>query len=548
MKRPGWKACAVYGGCVVVLVMVLMVLPVAAYTLMISVDPPNQYFQGGDYASPMVQFMENKDVCKQRCLNDARCMKLTWTDPHTLKNPEELGACWLKDASALGPFNYNAGDSGESWVKQEFAVLCLPPIADFSADKTSVDTQTLVSFTDLSTRADDWAWDFGDGYGSNHQDDEHQYSQAGTYTVTLTVTSAGTGGCPVEERTKVRSNYITVTLPVVKGSIYVQSSPVSATVYLDDALKSPLTPMTITDVTAGSHTIRLTKDGYDEKSQAVVVKDGQTATVTLTLTRSQSGSGLSVTTVPSGATVYVDGTVYGVTPLTNVQLTTGQHALKLMMTGYVDHSQTFTITAGQTTSLTLTLVPSTNPSGKGSLQISSTPSDAAIYIDGVLQGPTPKTISGLSAGSHAVRVTKTGYVDYSAPITVIGGQTLPLKLNLVPRTQPTGSTSPTTPSQPGGVGTIAVESSPPGANVYLDGKPSGTTPVTIPDVNAGSHALLLTMQGYSDASKSIDVAAGSQNQVSMDLHAGSTIPGFEAALAVLAIVGLVLSRRLHRRE
>jgi hypothetical protein len=34
----------------------------------------------------------------------------------------------------------------------------------------------------------------------------------------------------------------------------------------------------------------------------------------------------------------------------------------------------------------------------------------------------------------------------------------------------------------------------------------------------------------------------------MDLHAGSTIPGFEAALAVLAIVGLVLSRRLHRRE
>jgi hypothetical protein len=246
--------------------------------------------------------------------------------------------------------------------------------------------------------------------------------------------------------------------------------------------------------------------------------------------------------------VYVDGTVYGVTPLTNVQLTTGQHALKLMMTGYVDHTQTFTITAGQTTPLTLTLVPSTNPSGKGSLQISSTPSDAAIYIDGVLQGPTPKTISGLSAGSHAVRVTKTGYVDYSASITVIGGQTLPLKLNLVPRTQPTGSTSPTTPSQPGGVGTIAVESSPPGANVYLDGKPSGTTPVTIPDVNAGSHALLLTMQGYSDASKSIDVAAGSQNQVSMDLHAGSTIPGFEAALAVLAIVGLVLSRRLHRRE
>ena len=547
MKRLGWEARAVYGGCVVTLIMVLMVLPVAAYTLMISVDPPNQYFQGGDLGW---RLMENKEVCKEQCLKNPDCMKLTWNDPNTLKNPEELGACWFKVASALGPFNYNAGDSGESWVKQEFAVLCLPPIADFSADKTSVDTQTLVSFTDLSTRADDWFWDFGDGGTSGGHSAVHKYMQTGTYTVTLTAYSWATGGCPVQQDTKVRSNYITVTLPVVhqRGSISVISSPAGATVYVDDALKSGLTPMTITDVTAGSYTIRVTKAGYTEKSQAVVVYEGQTSTVTLTLSQSQSGGGLSVTTVPSGATVYVDGTVYGVTPLTNVQLTTGQHALKLMMTGYVDYDATFTITTGQTTPLTLNLVPSSNPSGKGSLQISSTPSDAAIFIDGVLQGPTPKTISGLSAGSHAVRVTKTGYVDYSASITVIGGQTLPLKLNLVPRTQPTGSTSPTTPSQPGGVGTIAVESSPPGANVYLDGKPSGTTPVTIPDVNAGSHALLLTMQGYSDASKSIDVAAGSQNQVSMDLHAGSTIPGFEAALAVLAIVGLVLSRRLHRRE
>jgi PKD repeat protein len=413
-----------------------------------------------------------------------------------------------------------------------------------------VDTQTPVIFSDLSTRADDWAWDFGDGGISNHQDDEHQYSQTGTYTVTLTVTSAAVGACSAEQDTKVRSNYITVTLPVVhqRGSIYVQSSPAGATVYLDGALKSPLTPMTITDVTAGSYTIRVTKAGYTEKSQAVVVNEGLTSTVTLTLTQSQSGGGLSVTTVPSGATVYVDGTVKGVTPLTNVQLTTGQHSLRMVMTGYVDYDATFTITTGQTTPLTLTLVPSTNPSGKGSLQISSTPSDAAIYIDGVLQGPTPKTISGLSAGSHAVRVTKTGYVDYSAPITVIGGQTLPLKLNLVPRTQPTGSTSPTTPSQPGGVGTIAVESNPPGANVYLDGKPSGTTPVTIPDVNAGSHTILLTMQGYSDASKSIDVAAGSQNQVSMDLHAGSKTPGFEAVLSVLAIAGLVVFRMQHRKE
>jgi hypothetical protein len=246
--------------------------------------------------------------------------------------------------------------------------------------------------------------------------------------------------------------------------------------------------------------------------------------------------------------VYVDGTAFGPSPLSNVQLTAGPHTLKIVMTGYVDYTPTFTIIAGQPTSLTITLVPQTNPSGKGSLQISSTPSDAAIYVDGVLQGPTPKTVSGLSPGSHAVRLTKSGYNDYSASITVVAGQTMPLNLNLVPRTQPTGTTPISTTYQPGGVGSIVVESNPSGANVYLDGKPSGTTPVTIPGVNAGSHTLLLTMQGYGDESRTVTVSAGSQNQVSVDLHAGSKTPGFEAVLAVLAIGGLVVLMIRPRKE
>ena len=49
-----------------------------------------------------------------------------------------------------------------------------------------------VNFTDTSTLGDattlTWAWDFGDGNTSTEQNPMHNYSMAGNYTVTLTVT------------------------------------------------------------------------------------------------------------------------------------------------------------------------------------------------------------------------------------------------------------------------------------------------------------------------------------------------------------------------
>lgn len=44
----------------------------------------------------------------------------------------------------------------------------------------------VVNFSDLSTGANSWNWDFGDGNTSTESDPEHTYQQPGAYTVTLT--------------------------------------------------------------------------------------------------------------------------------------------------------------------------------------------------------------------------------------------------------------------------------------------------------------------------------------------------------------------------
>ena len=61
------------------------------------------------------------------------------------------------------------------------------PIADFSADNTSVAVNESINFTDQSTDATSWSWDFGDGNTSTEQNPSHAYTSVDIYTVSLTV-------------------------------------------------------------------------------------------------------------------------------------------------------------------------------------------------------------------------------------------------------------------------------------------------------------------------------------------------------------------------
>jgi PKD repeat protein len=82
------------------------------------------------------------------------------------------------------------------------------PTAQFTAAPTSGDKPLTVQFTDSSTgQIASRSWTFGDGGTSTAQSPSHQYTVAGDYTVSLTVT--GPGGSDTETKT----NYIHVSEP-----------------------------------------------------------------------------------------------------------------------------------------------------------------------------------------------------------------------------------------------------------------------------------------------------------------------------------------------
>ena len=71
-------------------------------------------------------------------------------------------------------------------TETNFIVIAENPIADF----TSITTMGVVDFTNNSTNATSYLWNFGDGGMSMDENPSHTYTDDGTYTVTLMATNA----------------------------------------------------------------------------------------------------------------------------------------------------------------------------------------------------------------------------------------------------------------------------------------------------------------------------------------------------------------------
>jgi hypothetical protein len=67
------------------------------------------------------------------------------------------------------------------------------------------------------------------------------------------------------------------------GNIFAASNPSGATIFLDGADTGKTTSATLTGVSAGTHELKLTKEGYKDFLQAVTVRSKETTTVNATL-------------------------------------------------------------------------------------------------------------------------------------------------------------------------------------------------------------------------------------------------------------------------
>jgi hypothetical protein len=166
------------------------------------------------------------------------------------------------------------------------------------------------------------------------------------------------------------------------------------------------------------------------------------------------------------------------------------------------------------------------PDRSGRVLVRSTPSGATVFLDGKEQGTTPVAVRELERGAHRLRLEHDGYAPVERSIVITASQ--PAQSIIVPLTEARATASggtrsstpvPTTPATLGHYsGTLVIESKPPGAKVYVDNKLAGTTPLTVPNLPAGSHAVRLERDGYRRWSSSVRVVAAERNRVTASLE------------------------------
>ena len=137
---------------------------------------------------------------------------------------------------------------------------------------------------------------------------------------------------------------------------------------------------------------------------------------------------ISISTTPTGVSVRMDGRSIGTTPITMKDVISDTHTLTLTKDGYKSKTVPFVLSAGGAENIDEVLEQLT-----GSIQISSNPPGASIYIDGVIKGNSPKTVPGVLPGSYTVRLVKEEYDDYTkSGVNVKADQTTSVNAVLVP--------------------------------------------------------------------------------------------------------------------
>ena len=141
----------------------------------------------------------------------------------------------------------------------------------------------------------------------------------------------------------------------------------------------------------------------------------------------------------------------------------------------------------------------------GSLEITSDPAGAEVYIDGDYVGTTtrkkPVRVDNFIEGRYNVKLIAGGYVDWQGEIVVLPKMSQSFNIPLIMKP-----------------GSMTVSSEPPEAEVYMDNNLVGKTPLTLREVAEGEHDLRIVKETYQEWSQKVVVRSFRPTDVMVTLE------------------------------
>jgi predicted DNA-binding antitoxin AbrB/MazE fold protein len=253
-------------------------------------------------------------------------------------------------------------------------------------------------------------------------------------------------------------------------TIVIKSTPSGASVFLDDEKMNGSTPIEISDVSAGdAHKITVKKKGYANGVQTVTLKPGERKEVEVAL--KQLLGEVRISSDPPGARVYLDDKdMARKTPTRLFGLSPGTYRVRLKKEGYKVWEDKVVVRASE--ALDLTRVKLQKAFGRLNLHVSPW---AHVYHKGKKLGTTPLANIPFQVGTHKL-VLKNPRLNIEKEVTVkiVADKANTKIVDLMK----------------GIKGTLKIRVNP-WADVYIDGKRKGTTPLKPIELTAGEHTVLV---------------------------------------------------------
>ncbi len=429
--------------------------------------------------------------------------------------------------SYLNTGTYNAtlvvtNSNGCADSAKQSIVVNASPTANFSySGATNCTNNLTLNFSNASTNATSYIWDFGDGVNSSLATPVHTYSTQGTYTITLTANHSN--GCnDIVTQTVTFTSKPTAAFTVTGGSQCVTNNSylftnasINATNYIwsfGDGATSTLPNPTHSYATAGTFTVTLTASNENgcttSSTGTVTVVAKPTAAFSLNnFNVCTSGNTVSLTNTSTGATSYLwdfgNGVLSNQANPTVTYSTAGTYTITLTATNSNGCSDVATQTVTTVTKpiAAFTVVGGnqcvTNNSYSFNDNSTNTSSYAWSFGDGTTSASNSPTHSYTTAGTYTVTLVVTSATgctaSSSSSVTVVAKPTAAFNFNNF-----NACTS-------GNTVTLANTST--GATNYLwdfgNGVLSNQTSPTVTYSTAGTYTITLTATNSNGCSETI---------------------------------------------
>jgi len=284
----------------------------------------------------------------------------------------------------------------------------------------------------------------------------------------------------------------------------ISSTPSNAKVYIDAEYIGD-SPIDRYKISAGSHAVKLTEDGYNDYTENIEIKDTDISK-TIMVTMKKIGCYVSISSDPQESSIYIDDKkIDKQTPVQNWGLAPGTYTIKLVKSGYKEYSEKITLLEGENKTISVKLEtaqqPPSNVQQTGMISIKTTPSGAKVYINGSYIGITPIS-KALKQGKYEINLVKEGYVKYATAVTVVKNKTTTIQKELTPISKSA---------------TLHISTNPTGANIYIDSIIVGTSPIYFYQISTGVHELRVEKTGYMVYSREIELSANSVVSIPVEL-------------------------------